>query len=750
MPDNENVCDINLIVSNVSSTVVLIKDDTNLYPCSQQLWTLNLQNKGALGVLLWSQDVTNYISFAEGDNSLTNPRIPTRVVSFSDGLIFDAILGNGQSISVTFGCFNDSLPEIFCVTDNSPGIAWDVIDGDYQKLTSNRNVNGHPVWAKSLFQGWGTSKYLFLLPDNKNGWKWVISQNTLLVSSFNEIQNGIYNADAYCNILNSSLIDPTLCNDWYIYDINGNWTKFDKISINGNICDPLDSELYCIESNPLDTLSYQHVTGTYFQLHESYPEWYKINSLLDNPNVTNSVIIFDCLYNSAGQCAYLGWLVIQVPARLIDAFCLFGTTDVWNLVVDKSAESLNVDGCNLWYIWVDGQGFVFDQYIDIDKKQCGNPDHDINNGGVFPQTICLTGDNEYDFAQRFYGTWSKTSMILDERPVYQFDTSNEHYLVHSYISDSFQITKNLASAPYLWEAQCYLVNNPDSPLNCTNGLSLRSLNYISESINSYFIDWTNTNDNDVCFPKLTGNNIIESDNICITINANLLTSQRINTSDMSGDYIKQNGLINDRNYYIKNGSNDSYYLYYNNFYRFWIIDASINLEYELTGINFVIFCREYDKLNPAECNEWYTSELAFDEYFVKLNTSTIMVSDCTFRGSAKQSKISGGIIAIIVIVILIVLFVIIYWIYKKCNETKTIVGFGRPTSSPSNVETNDAMTAQINMTSNTVGNTDDNITIPAQNDEANTFMETNDDPPNDDPTNDGNANGNGAQWETFQ
>eukprot|EP00490_Sorites_sp_Unknown_P021828 CAMPEP_0114656142 /NCGR_PEP_ID=MMETSP0191-20121206/11879_1 /TAXON_ID=126664 /ORGANISM="Sorites sp." /LENGTH=51 /DNA_ID=CAMNT_0001872723 /DNA_START=1510 /DNA_END=1665 /DNA_ORIENTATION=+ len=51
------------------------------------------------------------------------------------------------------------------------------------------------------------------------------------------------------------------------------------------------------------------------------------------------------------------------------------------------------------------------------------------------------------------------------------------------------------------------------------------------------------------------------------------------------------------------------------------------------------------------------------------------------------------------------------------------------------------------MTSNTVANTDDNIVNTPQNDEANTFMET-----NDDPTNDGNANpnGNANQWETFQ
>ena len=788
------MCNSNSIITDVSNRIVLIKDDMNLYNCSQQLWTLNLQNKSALGVLLWNQDLTDFISAVEGDNNLADPTIPTRIISYSDGDTLSINLINSATVEARFGCFNDSTATVLCVKDNSPGTAWDVIDGDYQKLSDN-DINGHPVWQKTLFQGWGNTKYLFLLPDNEFGWKWVISQSFFSLSSFSQIQNNVYIADAYCNILNSSVSDPALCNDWYLYNNNRIWTKVDYISVTDSLCDPLNNELFCIESTPFDPLPYQNIVGTYYQVHEGYPEWYKINA---NPNVTNSIIIFDCIYDG-NNCIAVGWIVIPVPARRdIDAFCLFGSLAQWSAVEDKASEILKIDECNLWYIWVDGQP-RFDLSIDIDNKQCGNPDHDINNGGIFPQRICFKDDNQYSGVQRFYGEWTKTSIIVDERPVYQFDSSPEYYLFHSYVSDTFQITKNLSIIPYDIVGQCWNVNNnPASPLNCTNGFQVDGL----VSTNSYFID--STNSNDTCFPKLSDNYTIISDTICIRIDAQIVPLQRSNAVDLSGDYIKQNGLINGRDYYFRNGTNEDYYLYYNNFYRFWIIDISINLDYQLIGIDMPIFCIEYNKLNPAECNEWYTSDVGFQ--FILLSTGinvrdkacitesptlsptlatteptlitvvptiltsepTILTSEPTILtpepttetilptgitiepsikgsdgGSAnvdKDNTIKGWVVAVIIIVIIILLAIIVCCLCKRNNQNGSAFGFDHPSSS--NANTSIDMGTQINMTSNESNNIDKNATNPAGNDEANTFMETND---NQSP----NAGKDGNQWETF-
>ena len=369
-PNNENVCNINTIITDLSNKVILIRNNINLYNCSQQEWILNLQNKSALGVLIWDQEILNYINPINGNNNLSNPIIPTRVISYDDGFTIYNNINNNNNVTVIFGCFNDSSPINLCITDTGPGSSWD-IDGDYQRI-ADVEVNNHPVWQKEEYGGnWGPSRFIYLLADNEYGWKWIITFSTTTITSFSQIQNNTYNADAYCNILNSSTSDPGSCNDWYIYDYasqtSGTWKPVDYVTSIDGLCDPLDNELFCLESKALNQEPYNKFVGLYHQAHISRPEWYKVVDPTINNDTTANVIIFDCL---SAQCFDVGWLVIQVPAITLEAVCIFGTIQDWFLLQDKDTTRYRLDDCTDWRLVENG--LLTDATLEWYSGACGS------------------------------------------------------------------------------------------------------------------------------------------------------------------------------------------------------------------------------------------------------------------------------------------------------------------------------------------------------------------------------------------
>lgn len=77
--------------------------------CNFQQWTLNIQDFGAKGVLI---AVNKPFSAYQGDDSLSTPRIPTRLIQYEG--VFLPITGpmvlKGQEVNVTLDCFDNDYP----------------------------------------------------------------------------------------------------------------------------------------------------------------------------------------------------------------------------------------------------------------------------------------------------------------------------------------------------------------------------------------------------------------------------------------------------------------------------------------------------------------------------------------------------------------------------------------------------------------------------------------------------------------
>ena len=343
-PIRSNPCNIGSI-PDIRGNVILIMDRDEYNMCEKQQWVLNLGSKGALAVLIWDQDPFNYISEPLGNSNLTDPSIPSRVISYDDGRrIYRLWIGARSAIidldvKVKFTCFNDSFPTHLCINDNGNGEVWQ-IDGDYQK--NEVIINDHPVWFKLNYGGtYGVSKYIFLITDVDKGWRWVIGSTYVEVQSFEDLHNtGIsdnyYGADAYCEISsNHTAIHPGLCNNWYVYsnDMNGNgeWRSVDYIQSNEGLCNKLDYKLFCLKSNANDKYPYDKVVGTYYQVHESASTWYKIDGFnIDNgTDISDTVMRFDCVSRVNGFCRFVGWVLFDPSTFRPKARCVWGSINAW-------------------------------------------------------------------------------------------------------------------------------------------------------------------------------------------------------------------------------------------------------------------------------------------------------------------------------------------------------------------------------------------------------------------------------------
>ena len=114
---NDSVCD-NVINTTVTNLVVLIREDSN--NCDEIQIVLNLESKGASGVLFYDDEDLTYvteITINSNTGNYDDPVIPARMITQSDGLQITSTLESGGYVTIEIGCFNNQYPPEICVQD---------------------------------------------------------------------------------------------------------------------------------------------------------------------------------------------------------------------------------------------------------------------------------------------------------------------------------------------------------------------------------------------------------------------------------------------------------------------------------------------------------------------------------------------------------------------------------------------------------------------------------------------------------
>eukprot|EP01084_Bolivina_argentea_P129726 229082_1 len=597
-------------ISYDNSIILLTYSDHFATICTPQQWTLNLQtyNTNIQALLIANdKDITNVYPLP-GDNTLTNPIIPTRMISQSSAKNIKYILNNtNEDIYVSIDCFNNTSPALICIVDQSSIGNTVELDGEFQKQ-GDIFVNSHPVWLKEGMNGIWDDYYIWLTIDHSYGadaysWKWVIGTD--------------YNDDStiYAECLapwSDHMTDPTQC--------SGNWYKNQKllpelVSRNG-VCD-LGDNYVCVDSGSemFDT----YFGGRYRQVHDNTAIWFGDNTQFD------SYLSIQYVNMSFAS----GWsFVFSFAANGgVHAFCVIQEGESfasYTIGHDSGNMALSPWNCNKnWYVVIydaASQGYKWfnDPLMDID--QCNHPSVSTQTPKeiIYPKYMCFTDAvNKYSPYQTYFGIWTldnSSSNQYDNRHVYQNQrlsglTQGEWYMMWYDEKDSWIIKEEIPELTYSETYGGICRDNVDTPDQCTS-----CWEFYQGVHNEYNCDAKVspilTNNEADCMVQPIDNIINYQDDITLcfgTIHKYTGKWQLETRYEHDGRKIwyLSNELTGDRDYYI----------YYDNIWRFWIIHSrftDIEEEWDLR-------CLLWDEYEPFNCKEWYTVD----------NRIISMSTDCT-------------------------------------------------------------------------------------------------------------------------
>eukprot|EP01084_Bolivina_argentea_P030414 56369_1 len=597
-----NPCNISTWItpkSYYNNTIVLIMYNKNYDTlCNTQQWILNLQNYGNINGVLIGNDQISSVYALSGDTSISDPIIPTRMISKQTATeIINTIQNTTENVFASIDCFPDTThPPKICITDNdNQAIGLNLaLDGEFQEQ-ANIMVNDHPVWYKEGHTGtigypdhyiWLTVNHSI---DNRNNpWRWVIGTNYSDINSI-ELQC-LLNITEYID-------DPTLCgHNWYTNNVNNTHMIKVNISSHGGICN-IGDIFICIDStNPILTF----LKGYYRQSHKNIAYWI---------SETKSDIYIQIYSNLFGQ-GELEFII--VVAGYIQAVCL----------MENSEQSLYPYTCDFWYI-----NCQFGcQLTDIDVDKCEHPNATINATTIiYPQSICFNdlSNNNSSFYQGYYGIYILDNTTQsDGRYIYRNQrldaiSNITWYFMYYDPYDQWLLTLDGSFGVY---AQCDEdVATPDLCDDCWRFWH----GFIVEINCNISITPINSTMESDCIGNTT-NNIVNYTSEIIACFDDGMTNTYSN--QLTGIYRLTNITFNSRGVwskyiYVNDSIDIIWYVYYNNIWKYWIIDTVIE-EQLVPSWNFV--CLLWEEYEPWNCINWYST--------INGNvTVTIMNAQCTFQ-----------------------------------------------------------------------------------------------------------------------
>ena len=181
--DSSNPCNSSTWISNSSvftnSVVMIYYSIMDDEWCSVQQWTLQLEDYAdVLAVLVVLDEDDDYVTELSGDLNLTDPTVPTRVIS---QYAAEQIMDSDDAV-VTIGCWEDTeYPPEICLTDTSDDGVHVHLDGEFG-LLRGYHFNDHPVWAKWGLEGVWSDLFMVLYVNqtmtgdasNDSSWWWMI------------------------------------------------------------------------------------------------------------------------------------------------------------------------------------------------------------------------------------------------------------------------------------------------------------------------------------------------------------------------------------------------------------------------------------------------------------------------------------------------------------------------------------------------------------------------------------------------
>lgn len=184
---SSNPCDSSTWIFNASDyvdAVVMVYYNSTMAEewCPVQQWTLQLENYAdILAVLLVHDEDDDYVTELAGDLNLTDPTVPTRVISqYAAERIMES-----DDATVTIGCFEETeYPPEICLTDTSDDGMHVHLDGEFNELVGFE-YNGHPMWAKWGLEGVWSDLFMVLFVNqsmdgdaypylNASAWRWMV------------------------------------------------------------------------------------------------------------------------------------------------------------------------------------------------------------------------------------------------------------------------------------------------------------------------------------------------------------------------------------------------------------------------------------------------------------------------------------------------------------------------------------------------------------------------------------------------
>eukprot|EP01083_Nonionella_stella_P140237 429531_1 len=613
-------------------TVVMISySDLVATWCNVQQWVLNVESyayNNVRAVLIGNNKDGSYVYPLNGDDSLPEPAIPTRMISQSDAAtIRNAEAANNTNeigVLVTFGCFMEmEYPPMICMTDGSlDGINVHLI-GEYQELSSITK-NDHPVWRKKGTTGLWDHLYMFLYVDTS--WKWIIS---------GDYNDEAVNIIAWCTATNGNdvyLTHPALCDD--------QWTAtgmaHNNLTSTNSSCELTDHYI-CVQASPSSTIE-SLMGGTYRQSHEGVALWFGNANAQFEPYVTARHFALPPMEEDNA------WAFVLTHNNDTWAYCVIGDGNQ----PPTEEERLSPWKCTDWYVYeYNWESFTYEWVntleslqLWLDIEECDANGEELEQDVHYDDVLCLMhtySDTHYSHYQGLFGVYLlDESRSFDDKPMYyqqrlQGNSQGNWYILYYDEIDAWVINDDIPSDPFgtvqFYKSICDY-DDVGKPNDCPQSWHFYRGYTDSTNVTLTAVD---SNNEDACVPQPEH----DPDTHAFTQSIELCLDKQ----SLSGEYTLGDTLYNDRHFWLKDDSQGTLYLYYDEPKRFWVIGDTLGDSYALYSVSTLhAYCLLWDAVEPFDCDEWYRHDP--DESIHKVDC--LYVLSTTGESSEESSEKAGA------------------------------------------------------------------------------------------------------------
>jgi len=659
-----------------ADTVVMIYYDETVAKewCSVQKWVLELEAyTDILAVLVVHHEDDDYVSEYGGDANLSDPTVPTRVISRDAA---SKILSEDDPM-VTFGCFEESdYPPEVCMTDMSDLGSHVHLDGEFFRL-AGYEYNNHPIWVKVGLDSVWNDLYLLLFVNqtmdgdshvftNASAWRWVIV----------DVRFDVF---AECTASQHPEHPAECGSNWRV-----NGEVVDTLIADNTTC-TLGETFLCVESTPHTSDIVHDMNGHFRQSHPSTRLWLREDRGTSEYLATGQLTLRLADSGSGPIDVQDTWAFGVVDEGVLYAFCIISEDE------SEVTETMKMSPwkCNDWWTyWSGGWGLGWNRDPEMDVDLCDDDENEIVPNVTYEELLCFMPSDyesgDYSHYQGLFGLYELNGEYLDRdlfdgRPFYNqirlndvddgkwhilwFD-EHDAWVVNDYIPHE---TVARGGHVFYYESWCDHARTPEncSTTNWPLYQGYEDIDHQDSTAIVYAVEAGSRAAED-CMPEPEfGDGVIwSSANICFDDGENSEAS-----NPLSGLYVLAEDSYNERLYWVKDeGTEDEMFLFYDTPKRFWVIDDTLGDESYFTSPDVEVYCLQWDQREPWDCDTWYfynttANDMPHERIYEVRTTAmqTMRVADeCrtdpdAFNAAASAGAVVGYTVAALILVIIVAL-----------------------------------------------------------------------------------------------